>query len=85
MGQAPAGSTSFTFADAQSGEHKYQVSVVYENGESPLSSSAVATGIHSVHADGDNASAQRYNLSGQRVGSPYRGVVISNGRKILRK
>ena len=85
VGQAPEGSTSFTFADAQSGEHKYQVSVAYENGESPLSSAAVTTGIHSVHADGDNASEQRYNISGQRVGSSYRGVVISNGCKVLRR
>jgi hypothetical protein len=26
-----------------------------------------------------------YNLNGQRVNSSYRGIVIQNGRKVLRK
>lgn len=85
VGQAPAGSTSFTYTGAISGTHKYQVSVVYENGESPLSAASVATGIHSIHADGDNASGQYYNLSGERVGTGYRGVVIRNGHKLIKK
>lgn len=42
------------------------------------------TGITSVDADND-ADAPAYNLSGQRVGSSYRGVVIQNGKKTLRK
>lgn len=84
VGQAPAGTTSFTYANAPSGTHKYQVSVVYENGESPLSEASVATGIHSIHV-GEGDAAPSYNLSGQRVGSAYRGVVISNGQKVLRR
>ena len=31
------------------------------------------------------AKGQRYNLNGQRVDSHYRGIVVSNGRKILMK
>lgn len=41
--------------------------------------SGIATGIRSVEADAD--SHTRYNLSGQRVGQDYRGIVIENGRK----
>lgn len=47
------------------------------------------TGIDSLPADGgvaDNAAddnAPRYNLSGQRVGKDYRGIVIRNGKKEL--
>ena len=42
------------------------------------------TGITSVDA-GNDADAPAYNLSGQRVDSSYRGVVIQNGKKTLRK
>jgi len=31
------------------------------------------------------ASDARYNLSGQRVGRDYRGIVIENGKKVLMK
>ena len=45
------------------------------------------TGIVGVEADGetnwDNAAI--YNLAGQRVGKGYKGVVIVNGKKMLRK
>lgn len=78
------GTTSFTYANAPSGTHKYQVSVFYENGESPLSEASVVTGIHSIHV-GEGDVAPSYNLSGQRVSSAYRGVVISNGCKVLRR
>ena len=33
----------------------------------------------------NNADAKMYNLSGQRVNDSYRGIVIMNGRKILKK
>ena len=41
------------------------------------------TGINDV--DSDQPSADNYNLSGQKVGSSYRGLVISNRRKVMRK
>ncbi len=33
----------------------------------------------------DDANAPAYNLAGQRVGNDYKGVVIKNGKKIIRK
>jgi len=42
------------------------------------------TAIHAVMTDASNASAL-YNLSGQKVDSSYKGIVISNGRKIVLK
>lgn len=48
-----------------------------------------ATGINGVTADGDgngfDPNAPAYDLSGRRVNSTYRGVVIQNGKKYVRK
>ena len=45
-----------------------------------------ATGIGSID-DGQQSidNGQPFNLAGQRVGKDYKGIVIQNGRKILRK
>jgi len=42
-----------------------------------------ATGINGVSSSKKNAA--RYNLSGQRVGNDYKGIVIENGKKYLVK
>ena len=44
-----------------------------------------ATGIDNMQVAGENADRVIYNLSGQRVGDSYKGVVIVNGKKVLRK
>ena len=44
-----------------------------------------ATGIYNAQADGEAAKMKRFNMSGQRVGSNYKGIVIVNGKKIVRK
>lgn len=45
------------------------------------------TGINSVEADGHKGRNLQgaYNLSGQRVGANYHGIVIINGKKVIRK
>lgn len=43
-----------------------------------------ASGIASTTASAQN-SGRRYNLQGQRVGKEYRGIVVENGRKRVRK
>lgn len=43
-----------------------------------------ADGIVGIETD-SQAEGPAYNLAGQRVASDYKGVVISNGRKVLRK
>lgn len=45
----------------------------------------VSTGINKVDADAAAVAAPAYNLAGQRVGKDYKGVVVVNGRKYLRK
>ena len=45
-------------------------------------SGAVPTDIEAVAADG---ATPAYNLKGQRVGSGYRGIVVTEGKKLLRK
>lgn len=45
-----------------------------------------ATGINDMHVnDNGNADTPRYNLSGQRVDDSYRGIVISNGKKMVKR
>ncbi len=48
---------------------------------------AGTTGISTVEADGMELDLNQpmYNLAGQRVGKDYRGVVIQNGKKIIKK
>ena len=44
-----------------------------------------ATGITSIAADSTDSAAPMYNLAGQRVDNNYRGVVIQNGMKKVKK
>lgn len=43
------------------------------------------TGISTVKTAEQNANAQRYNLSGQKVANDFKGIVILNGRKMIQK
>ena len=45
--------------------------------------SSIPTTIRTADADVDD-NAPRYNMSGQRVGRDYKGIVIKNGRKVVR-
>lgn len=47
--------------------------------------SPVTTAINEVNADKVAANGKAYNLSGQRVGNDYKGIVIVNGKKMIRK
>lgn len=47
-----------------------------------------ATGISNIGADAEasiNVNAQKVNLLGQPVGESYKGIVVSNGKKFVRK
>ena len=39
------------------------------------------TGIRGVNASGSSADSPYYNLSGQKVKTSYKGIVIQNGKK----
>ena len=45
----------------------------------------VATGISKINAGKANKDSEAYNLSGQRVGSSYHGIVIKDGKKFYQK
>lgn len=46
---------------------------------------ASTTGISNISAEETSKQAEVYNLSGQRVDASYKGIVVRNGRKYLRK
>lgn len=46
---------------------------------------ASTTGISNISAEEASEPAEVYNLSGQRVDASYKGIVVRNGRKYLRK
>lgn len=46
---------------------------------------ASTTGISYISAEEASKQAEAYNLSGQRVDASYKGIVVRNGRKYLRK
>lgn len=43
-----------------------------------------ATGISDITIDEPSAASARYNLNGQKIGKSYRGIVIENGRKMMK-
>lgn len=44
-----------------------------------------ATAINEINADPSNGKTVIYNISGQRVDDNYKGIIIINGKKMLRK
>ena len=69
------------------GEHQDIVGIlsVY-NGKAQIQpiSAPIATGVHGVKV-AHESDAPTYNMAGQRVGAGYKGVVIQNGKKFVRK
>ena len=45
----------------------------------------VSTGISLVTANADDKNAPSYSLTGQRVGPDYKGIIIRNGKKLIRR
>lgn len=43
------------------------------------------TGIQTIQQNGVKADGIMYSLSGQKVGANYKGIVICNGKKIIKK
>lgn len=43
------------------------------------------TGISKITTTTNTADAPMYNLAGQRVDSNYKGMVIQNGKKVMKK
>ncbi|MGI6242529.1 MAG: hypothetical protein ACOYJK_03170 [Prevotella sp.] len=60
------------------------VTLYKDNYQIQPTTAPVATGIGTVKAAEDD-NAPVYNVSGQRVGASYKGLVIKNGKKYIRK
>lgn len=54
-------------------------------GSELISVNGETTAISNVITNGKNADGVIYNLAGQRVGNGYKGIVIINGKKYIRK
>lgn len=73
--------TATTFDISATGAGTYGIRVANECGGLGAVSGTV-TGIDGITADDESTSdAPRYNISGQRVGKTFKGVVIQNGKK----
>ena len=44
-----------------------------------------STGINGVHVANKHNDGKMYNIAGQRVGNDYKGIVIVNGKKYIKK
>jgi hypothetical protein len=55
----------------------HSLSIVFDDSET--------TGIADVRGQKEDVRGDIFNLSGQRVGKDYKGVVIKNGRKMIQK
>ena len=87
---ATLGKDQTTYADAEANAatgNSYFVTAVYAEGESNGSNVFVSdftNAIHSASADVAKAN-QTYNISGQRVNNSYKGIVVVNGKKHIRR
>ena len=61
------------------------VVVSFKNAPELALVSSVATGINNVEAKEAGNGSAFYNLAGQRVDANYKGIVICNGKKMLKK
>jgi uncharacterized repeat protein (TIGR02543 family) len=84
-GTIPAGKAALKITSAEMSTVQAKVAggakftIIYDDGET--------TGIESIHNSQFtiHTDAPMYNLSGQRVSESYKGIVIVNGRKVIRK
>lgn len=44
-----------------------------------------ASGLNTIEVSPLNVNAPMYNLAGQRVSKSYKGIVIQNGKKMIKK
>ena len=81
---------TFTDSNPLNGD-VYQVTAVYDAGESVYSNRVVyqgdgATAIESIATESAQGNDRLYDLQGRKVNSlPQRGIVISNHRKVIVK
>lgn len=60
------------------------LTLFFVNEGSYIDGSALATGIATINPDRKHAQRRMYNLAGQPVDNNYHGIVIVNGKKVIR-
>ncbi|MBO5611498.1 MAG: choice-of-anchor J domain-containing protein [Prevotella sp.] len=91
IGNVPAGEDvdfSYLYSESLSVDtHDFSVAAVYANGQQsqPVSVSVVITGIGNVESNHVSTDGKAYSISGQAVGKNYRGIIIVNGKKVVKK
>lgn len=79
LNASPISIPKFTDKNTTANSHKYKVTVVYDKGESDYSEEievANTTAINGIDADSKTEGTTRYNLGGQRITVPSKGIVI---------
>ncbi|MBO6296914.1 MAG: choice-of-anchor J domain-containing protein [Prevotella sp.] len=84
--EAPVPANSFTDADGKPGDY-YRVTAVYNNGESQMSNYVIYIDELGIAEMEETISDDKacYDIMGRRVNDNYKGIVISNGKKLIRK
>lgn len=76
--------------DAEGAPHDILFTMEFAGGKDiyqgwTLSVAQGTSGVGAIRTTPNDKNAPRYNLSGQRVGNDFRGIVVRNGRKMLVK
>lgn len=80
-------STVISYDDAAEGgsASAYDVTAVYADGSESAPASIIPAGIKSVTGNTGVKDTPAYNLAGQQVDKEYKGIVIRNGKKTIRR
>ena len=86
INEAPVAATSYVDSECAVGDY-YCVTAVYTDGESQVSNYVVYAaelGVEEVEVSKSDDSI-KYDVQGRRVNDNYKGIVITNGKKLIRK
>lgn len=80
----PDGGDNLSCDIAEAGTYNVTVTFNPENEDINMTATMVTDAIRGITTESKNAGAV-YNLNGQRVDDSYRGVIVRNGKKFVRK
>ena len=80
-------SENLEVANCDDGEQDIRAFLVIEGGCIDLLSAQITGGVDGIEnvKMNNNSNGVRYNIAGQHVTADYKGLVIENGRKVLKK
>lgn len=83
-GSVVAFTTELSYDISKLGAGRYSVRGINSRGGLGAASNET-TGISQIKTDAEKKAHERYNLKGQRISKEYKGVVVQNGRKYLKR